>query len=328
MSGKGLCNGKPLTLAVNGSPCSLTVVICTFNRQKFVEKLLMSLKRCSRFPSVKALVVDNNSTDTTAQFVMDFNKANPNTSYLLETQQGLSFARNAALRRTDTTHVLFLDDDCTVSEDYLDRAMNIIELYNPDFFGGPIFLDWSGSEPAWLRQIETPKIHQSPTGFHENGRLSGGNFGMRTALVNSIGFFNTDLGMKGGGVGVYEEKAYLDLYGSKVHPKARRIYYDVDMPILHRVLPHKFSKLYHLQREFLNGVAEVRSASRHSAKFNRKHISSKAMRIMWEQIGGAKDGRRIYWMLRWTKIVHQIGRLIGVIITKLSAGPAEEMGRQ
>lgn len=300
-------------------PCQppVTVLVCTLNRVAFLRDLLDSLARCERFGDILVIVVDNGCTDSTGDICRLYAERHPNISRIVEPRLGLSWARNAGLRAAETPYILFLDDDCTVGRDFLRRALATIQDHAPDFFGGPIVPCFDGVEPAWLRHLEKAKVHQPTTGFHPKGRLAGGNFGMRRDLVETLGYFATDLGMRGGRVGVYEEKDLLDRYFASTPDYARRIYYDLGMPIHHRVLSHKFRKRYHLRRAFLNGVAEVRSAVRFGGRRERLVLLRRGLRSLGRELVSLADRRGPPVIVGLVRIGHQAGRLAGVALPRL-----------
>ena len=73
----------------------VSVVICTYNRDKFIGEALNCLAGQTLSPHLfEIVVVDNNSTDNTAVIVQKFMAEHPglNIRYVLEKNKGLSFA--------------------------------------------------------------------------------------------------------------------------------------------------------------------------------------------------------------------------------------------
>lgn len=94
----------------------LTVVICTYNGAARLPRVLDYLRsqvNTAAF-SWAVLVVDNNSSDATAQVVQQQQASWPSRwplLYAFEPQQGLAFARRCALRHSTSDLIGFLDDD-------------------------------------------------------------------------------------------------------------------------------------------------------------------------------------------------------------------------
>ena len=82
---------------------NISVVICTYNREKFIGKALECLSRQDlQKDKFEILIVDNRSTDRTAAICGKFIAAHPDLSvrYFFEDKKGLSFARNRGLQES------------------------------------------------------------------------------------------------------------------------------------------------------------------------------------------------------------------------------------
>jgi len=129
----------------------LTVAICTWNRAESLRQTLDSLSAARR-PSGpwELLVVNNNSTDHTVAVLDEFESVLP-LRVILETKQGLSNARNAAVAQARGAFIIWTDDDVSVDADWLTGYEQAIQRW-PDatVFGGPIHPVFEGQPPAWL----------------------------------------------------------------------------------------------------------------------------------------------------------------------------------
>ena len=101
---------------MTGRP-SISVVIITRNRAAWLGEALESLTQQSRPPD-EVVVVDNASTDKTAEVVASFTPR-LNVKYTLESKRGIPFARNAGIGRASGDIIAFLDDDCIAHADWL-----------------------------------------------------------------------------------------------------------------------------------------------------------------------------------------------------------------
>src|SRR5215469_3051804 len=91
----------------------VTVLLCTWNRARLLGETLDSLARM-QVPSElrwEVLVVDNNSTDDTADVVHGRASSFPAPlRYLFERRQGKSCAMNAGIRTSSAPILAFADD--------------------------------------------------------------------------------------------------------------------------------------------------------------------------------------------------------------------------
>ncbi len=83
----------------------LSVIICTWNRCVSLRETLESFKRMTVPPDVswELIVVDNNSTDATAQTIDDFKEHLPIVQ-VFESNPGKSYALNTAVKMA-WTHI-------------------------------------------------------------------------------------------------------------------------------------------------------------------------------------------------------------------------------
>lgn len=130
----------------------ITVVICTWNRAKLLRAVLASIDRVHPPPAEgwDVLVVDNNSTDDTADVVEEFRRRLP-VSRVVETQQGLSSARNRACRVARGDYLIFTDDDVIVDARLLAEYARAFAAHPAaSFFGGTIEPTFLAKPPRWL----------------------------------------------------------------------------------------------------------------------------------------------------------------------------------
>ncbi len=130
----------------------LTVAVCTWNRADLLASTLDSLCAVEELQGAdwELVLVDNNSTDSTRQVASHF--ANRlSLRYVFEPLQGLSNARNRAVREARGDLIVWTDDDVLVDPGWLRVYAAAAQQY-PDaaFFGGPIEPYWLHEPPGWL----------------------------------------------------------------------------------------------------------------------------------------------------------------------------------
>ncbi|MBP1464207.1 glycosyltransferase family 2 protein [Candidatus Chloroploca sp. M-50] len=85
---------------------TITAIVVVRNGERFLAEALQSLAQQFRPPD-EILVIDDQSTDRTAQLAQAF----PGVRYLLQPDLGIANARNLALRQASGEFVAFLDAD-------------------------------------------------------------------------------------------------------------------------------------------------------------------------------------------------------------------------
>lgn len=137
----------------------LTVAICTYNGADRLPKVLACLRSQinTHTFSWAVLVVDNNSTDSTARVVRqhqtDWPLKHP-LLYSFEPQQGLAFARRHAVQQAQSSLIAFLDDDNWPAPDWV-RAAFEFGLAHPQVgaYGGQILPFYESFPPAGFQRI-------------------------------------------------------------------------------------------------------------------------------------------------------------------------------
>jgi GT2 family glycosyltransferase len=106
---------------------SVSVCICTRNRPRELSRTLASVRCSSR--SAEQVVVSDDSTDQDTRALVA--SRHPEVTYVEGPNAGLGANRNAAARAATGDLILFLDDDCLLGEQFLERA--IAELRADDW---------------------------------------------------------------------------------------------------------------------------------------------------------------------------------------------------
>jgi len=132
----------------------LSVVIPTRNRAESLAKCLDSLEHGVGRSNTEVIVVDDCSTDQTAQVLASRDWVR---SVHLEAPSGSSAARNAALRKAGGDVVLFTDDDISVETDLIDRHIEFHHINRDEHDALLGLVTWDKTQPItghmlWLEE--------------------------------------------------------------------------------------------------------------------------------------------------------------------------------
>jgi glucosyl-dolichyl phosphate glucuronosyltransferase len=134
----------------------LDVVICTYNRAADLKACLAALAaQRDAGDGWRVTVVDNNSTDATADVVAAQAARGklPGLRRLVETTQGLTPARLRGVRESAAEWIAFVDDDCIVSPDWVTETLRFAAAHpEAGAFGGRVLPDWGRAPPAHLKR--------------------------------------------------------------------------------------------------------------------------------------------------------------------------------
>lgn len=240
------------------STATYTIAICTYNRASFLRMNLAALA-VQEFVSTgfEVVVVDNNSSDDTADTVKEMQQQIPGLRYVLEKEQGLSFARNRAYREARTPIVVYLDDDAIPGTDFLTRVEAVKKMGRFRAWGGIVNPWFPEGRPHWLKdryvaaRLPYSKLHPLT---RSNDFFSGGVMVMEKSLLEEYGGFDTELGMRGNTIAYGEETAL------QVRMKAGGVPlgYDPELQVWHATLPHKLNVDWFFRYSFAAGRDMIR----------------------------------------------------------------------
>ena len=199
----------------------ISVIICTYNRDKYIYNVLKSLALGTlEHSAYEIILVDNNCTDNTRSEVDHFCNVFPQVTlrYFVETNQGLSHARNRGIRESKGDILVYVDDDATVNPDYLKTYADWFESHpETDAAGGPIIPHYeTGSEPKWMtyfiKRLLTGYLYfgDKAKPFPGQNYPGGGNAAYRSRVFEKVGLYNVELGRNGDSLGGGEEKDIFD----------------------------------------------------------------------------------------------------------------------
>ncbi len=252
-----------------GQDLDLSVIICTYNRAKLLDRALASIARATPPEGCRweVLLVDNGSTDATQDVTRCWKGPLP-LRVVLEPETGLSAARNRAMAEARGRMLLFTDDDVDVAPDWLQAMMDARRRWpSAAYLAGTILPAFELPPPTWLNEacqrllsgvlvrFSLPRSAGPLTG--REPRPMGANLAFDARALRDVGGFRTDLGRKGQGLIGGEEVAVLDALDRR---NAGGIY--VPQAVVRHHTPAKRLTHWFLLRYFIAvGTAAVRMGS-------------------------------------------------------------------
>jgi glycosyltransferase involved in cell wall biosynthesis len=248
----------------------LDIVIATYNRAAFLRLLLQSLLRATAPDelAVRVFVVDNNSTDDTADVIAecapDFGRR---FHHVVERRPGKSHALNTGIAMGTGDLVAFLDDDELISPEWYRAIASSFADADVGFISGRCLPRWPAPAPEWLPTEYSavvgiidggPRVREFRGDY--NGTLHGGNSVVRRAVLSRVKPFSPDLGPR-------QDRRLLSCEDEEMHLQlleaGERGLYVPALLIEHFVHPGRISRRYHRQWCFWRGVSKSRLHERH-----------------------------------------------------------------
>jgi len=107
----------------------ISIIIPAYNAESFIGQCLDSIMHQDGAPDFEIIVVNDGSTDNTAQIVQDYSYSNSNIKLITQKNSGVSTARNNAMSRAQGHFISFVDADDMVGISY---AKMLPYFVNPD----------------------------------------------------------------------------------------------------------------------------------------------------------------------------------------------------
>lgn len=250
----------------------VTILICTFNRQRLLASTLDSLAAMHVPTDIRwnVVVVDNNSTDGTRAEVERRVSAFPAPlHWILESRQGKAHALNTGLAASEAEVVVFTDDDVNVAPDWLAQAIRpLITRPDIDYTGGPVLPAWQTSPPGWINgnrgvlwgPIALLDYGTDPFIFEERRRIPMGvNMAVRRELIDRVGGFHPGLERKGASLMGQGQAEFF----FRTRRAGARGWYVPEMRLRHHVPAERLTRQYYRRWWYWKGVARARMQDLH-----------------------------------------------------------------
>ena len=235
---------------------TITVAVCSFNSAHYLPVLLEKLisQECS-IP-FEILIIDNNSTDNTADLVKQFSETSSTPiRYVNESEQGIPYARNRAITESLSSHYLaFIDADEIPEQTWLQAAVSVLMDQSVDSVGGKIAIALP-IRPAWLSDDLLPFYGEVN---HSNKTLQivdastpiwSGNIAYNTRIFQQGLRFDIRYNRKGKGIGGGSDGIMFNYFLQHHY----NLVYEPKMAIQHLIPDEKITRGYFLKLHFIAG---------------------------------------------------------------------------
>lgn len=239
-----------------------SIIICTYNRAELLALTLPTLAAATA-PGLpwELLLIDNNSSDNTAEVFAQFLRAHPSIEgrYFREATQGLSHARNRGYREAGGAWLFYLDDDAKSDTNLLVRIEALIQQNAFPIVGG-VYQPWYHyGRPRWYRDAYASNAlpYARLTPIEHPQYASGGVLLLRREVLEATGGFDPAVGMRGKTI-AYGEETYLQ---AAARTRGFKVAYDPELRIMHVVSAVKLSPDWFFRSAFARGRDAVRGGA-------------------------------------------------------------------
>lgn len=183
----------------------IAICIATYQRPFLLNDLLKSINDCHRPDKVTLdLRIIDNDTHASAQSVVELFNHESNgfkqVRYCVEPRQNIAHARNAAIELGEADAYIFVDDDETVTPDWLTQLVDAYTKHKADAVFGPVHAKLGEAHNGWQARGAFFNKNVAPTGSVIDWRETRtSNTLVRGKWFNEFNFrFDPNLGRSGG----------------------------------------------------------------------------------------------------------------------------------
>ena len=133
---------------------TVSIIIPMYNSEKYIAKTIESVQ-AQTYTDWEIIVMDDLSSDRSAQIVQSYAKWDERIHYYLEKQKsGVAKARNDAMEKADGRYLAFLDSDDMWIPQKLERELKLMKQKNVPFvYGGCEVIDENGNKTGKIRKV-------------------------------------------------------------------------------------------------------------------------------------------------------------------------------
>ncbi len=276
------------------SVVTASIIVCTRNRSESLSKMLGALTKLDVPDSLswEVIVIDNGSADATSQVIERFANCLP-LRKLVALEPGVSRGRNFGIHAALGKYLLFTDDDCLVSPNWLTEACRLLSIEERQMIGGRVDLHSAEDLPLSVKNDPNREIFSKSTPIW--GFLHGANLVTSRFVIQAIGDFDIRLGP--GSVNMAAEDTDL---AYRCFEAGFSLVYEPSLVVSHD----------HGRRGGMALIAIQRSYARGMGAFAMKHFIR----------GDKRPLKELYWDMRSAVYAWKRGRLDKrIVFSKLAA---------
>lgn len=107
----------------------ITLIIPVYNTKKYLRACFESVTK-QTYQNLEIILVDDGSTDDSGKLCDELAQLDSRAKVIHQQNQGLSAARNAAIKKSTGAYLTFIDSDDTVTPDYVEYLYTLIKKHH------------------------------------------------------------------------------------------------------------------------------------------------------------------------------------------------------
>lgn len=261
-----------------------SIITCTYNRAEYLRRTVESVCEQTFDPdNYEILIIDNNSTDNTADLCRSFiaENAHRRIYYFKEVNQGLSYALNRGIKESSGEFLIYIDDDETIRKEHLELLDKyLIGLPDAVLCASPVIPVYEREQPRWMSPFTQRLIGgyfgqgNNVKKLNKNNYPGTGHTIIKRKLYEDFGCYNTNLGRSGSSLMGAEDKDMIyRLINNNIE-----CYYLPEIPVYHHIPEYKLSNDFFQKLTFSIGKSERVRTKSVSEQMYRKRLFDESIK--------------------------------------------------
>lgn len=124
-------NYKVRNVVKRTNSCDLSILIPTYNSEKYIERCLNSIFEQQTEYEYEVIIVNDGSTDRTSSILESFKDKYSNLTIIYQDNHGICYARNKCLSEANGKYITFVDSDDFLMPNFIQKMME--GVYSGDY---------------------------------------------------------------------------------------------------------------------------------------------------------------------------------------------------
>jgi len=237
----------------------ISIIICTYQTKRYPDfiEAIVSLRN-QIYNNIEIItVVDGNKKlyDNVKKYQI-INKIKM--KVILNTKNlGLSESRNVGIKYAKGDIIAFFDDDAVADENWIMELVRMYEEYDAIAAGGKLVPLWIGGKMDFLPEEYYWLIGATHRGFADGitevRNTFGSNISFKTEVLDVLGGFRGELGVKGSGALQGEETEMCERMKQRF---GKGVMYNPDAIVHHKIFSGRMKIKFLLRRAFWQGYSK------------------------------------------------------------------------
>ena len=230
----------------------ITITLTRYAEPNWLLAQTLRSLAAQRDVHARILLLDQQDCASTRALCNDLSTTALHFDYQVIPAKNLSFARNEAIRLTETDILLFIDTDALAREDWALNLSSEMLARDAAISGGRILPKWHGRPGILQRSLivqEQYSMLDLGSSTRHSRKIVGANFGLNLSLLKQEAYFDEEFGRRPGSLLGGEESELC----RRAQVAGHALYYVGSAQVLHQVLPERLTSRWIFRRMYYAG---------------------------------------------------------------------------